>query len=526
MTTPLNSYVCGSWRAPEDEGTVLRDAATGEPIATISARPLEYGPIVSYAREVGGPALRETTFKGRAALLKALGKHLSARIPEFTELSLRTGATKRDAVVDIDGGVNALFVYGSKGAKELPDTNVVVDGEFEPLGKGGTFGVQHILTPRLGAAVQINAFNFPVWGMLEKLAPALLAGVPSIIKPASQTAYLTEMVFREIIDSGILPEGSVQLVCARPDGLIDQLGPQDSLAVTGSKDTATGLRRNDTIIGNAVRYTAEADSLNASVLGPDVTPEDPEFDVFVKMVTTEMTQKAGQKCTAIRRVFVPAAQVDAVQEAIIARLRKVTVGNPADEDTRMGALASQTQRDDVRESVEKLSNAAKIVFGDPHERPENFSAAADFGAGAFMSPILLRADDPNHDELHSIEAFGPVATLMPYDGAEQVAALIARGEGSLVASVVTADADFASSVVVAAGPWHGRILVLDRDSAGESTGHGAALAQALHGGPGRAGGGEELGGLRAVPHHLQRTAIQGGPDLLASITNTKETEQQ
>ncbi|WP_182347041.1 phenylacetic acid degradation bifunctional protein PaaZ [Tomitella gaofuii] len=517
MITTLESYVRGSWLAPADEGTVLHDAATGAPIARISARPLDYGPVVEHAREVGGPALRALTFHRRAEMLKALGKHLSACIPEFTELSLSTGATRRDAVVDIDGGVNALFVYGSKGVKQLPDSNVLSDGDFEPLSKSGAFGVQHILTPRPGVAVQINAFNFPVWGMLEKLAPALLAGVPSIVKPASQTAYLTAMVFREIVASRILPEGAVQLVCARPDGLIDQLGPQDSLAVTGSRDTAAALRRHDAVVVNAVRYTAEADSLNSSVLGPDVSPGDPEFDVFVRMVATEMTQKAGQKCTAIRRVFVPGERLDAVQDALTARLAKVQVGNPGAEDTRMGALASQAQRDDVRRSVDTLAAAAKVVFGDAHGRPANFSADADFDAGAFMSPVLLRADDPDREELHSVEAFGPVATLMPYDGLEQAAELIARGRGSLVASVVTGDEGFAAGLVAATAPWHGRMLVVDRDNAGDSTGHGAALAQAVHGGPGRAGGGEELGGLRALPHYLQRSAVQGGPQLLGAL---------
>lgn len=516
MTDILHSHIRGRWVRPDDEGTVLTDAATGEPITRISARPLDYAPVVAYAREVGGPALRAQTFRSRAAMLKDLGKHLSARIPEFTELSLRTGATRRDAVVDVDGGIGALFVYGSKGAA-LPDANVLADGEVEPLGKGGTFGVQHVRVPRTGVAVQINAFNFPVWGMLEKLAPALLAGVPSIVKPASRTAYLTEAVYRAIIESQVLPEGAVQLVCARPDGLVDQLGAQDSLAVTGSHATASALRAHPAVVSRGVRYTAEADSLNASVLGPDAAPGTPEFDVFVRGLTTEMTQKAGQKCTAIRRALVPAGLIDAVQDAVIARLRETTVGNPADEATRMGALAGLEQRDEVRAAVATLRQAARVVFGDPDAPPENFGAGADFAAGAFVSPILLRADDPARPEPHRVEAFGPVATLMPYSDAADAAALIARGEGSLAASVVTADPAFAARVVLAAAPWHGRILVVDRDSAGESTGHGAAVPQAVHGGPGRAGGGEELGGLRALDHHLQRTAVQGGPAVLEEI---------
>ncbi|MBM7366951.1 phenylacetic acid degradation bifunctional protein PaaZ [Gordonia hydrophobica] len=517
MTDILSSYLGGQWVAPTDEGTVLVDAATGEPITRISAQPLDYAPVLDYARTVGGPALRELTFTGRAAILKQLGKYLSERIPAFTEVSLRTGATRRDAMVDVDGGINALFVYGSKGGRQLPDSNVLPDGDFEALGKGGTFGVAHILTPRTGAAVQINAFNFPVWGMLEKFAPAFLAGVPSVVKPASATAYLTETVVRAMVESGLLPDGALQLVCARPDGLVEQLTAQDSLAVTGSYQTAATLRTHPAVVASGARFTAEADSLNSSVLGPDVSVDDPEFEVYVKGLVTEMTQKAGQKCTAIRRAFVPAAMVDAVADAAVARLQKVTVGPPADETSRMGALANQRQRADVREAVARLQKAADTVFGDPESVPANFAAGADFAAGAFLSPILLRATDPNREELHEIEAFGPVATLIPYQSAEQLAALIARGNGSLAASLVTHDDAFAAQVVLAAAPWHGRILVVNRDSAGESTGHGAAVAQAVHGGPGRAGGGEELGGLRAVEHYLQRTAVQGGPDVIAAV---------
>lgn len=517
MTDILNSYIGGQWVEPTDEGTLLVDAATGEPIVRISAQPLDYAPVLDYARTVGGPALRELTFTGRAAILKQLGKYLSERIPAFTEVSLKTGATRRDAMVDVDGGINALFVYGSKGGRGLPDSNVVPDGDFEPLGKGGTFGVAHILTPRTGVAVQINAFNFPVWGMLEKFAPAFLAGVPSVVKPASATAYLTETVVRAMVESGLLPEGSLSLVCARPDGLVDQLTAQDSLAVTGSYDTAATLRTHPAVVASGARFTAEADSLNSSVLGPDATVGDPEFEVFVKNLVTEMTQKAGQKCTAIRRAFVPAAMVDAVSDAAVARLQKVVVGPPADETSRMGALANQRQRDDVRGAVARLQSTATTVFGDPTAVPANFADGADFEAGAFISPILLRADDPERDELHQVEAFGPVATLIPYESAEQLAGLIARGNGSLAASIITNDSAFASEVVLAAAPWHGRIVVVDRNSAGESTGHGAAVAQAIHGGPGRAGGGEELGGLRAVEHYLQRTAVQGGPDVLKTI---------
>lgn len=517
MTQILNSYIAGGWQAPQDEGTTLLDAATGAPVSRISTKPVDYAAVLGHARGVGGPALRELTFQERAGLLKALAKHLSALIPDFTELSLRTGATRRDAVVDIDGGVGALFVYAGKGAKELPASKILLDGDYEQLGKGGTFGLQHISVPRLGAAVQINAFNFPVWGMLEKLAPAVLAGAPSVVKPASQTAYLTEMVVRAIIDSQILPEGSLQLVCARPDGLLDQLTGQDSLSVTGSRETAAALRRHPVIAANAVRFTAEADSLNSSILGEDVKAGDAEFEIFVKGLVTEMTQKAGQKCTAIRRAFVPAALLDPVQDAVIARLATVTVGNPADEETRMGALASQRQREDVRAAVAALSAAARPVFGDPVGVPANFGPGADFEAGAFISPVLLRAEDPDREELHSVEAFGPVSTLLPYQGIEQALDYVARGQGSLVTSVVTGDDQLAARAVLGAAPWHGRLLVVNAGNAAENTGHGSAMPHAVHGGPGRAGGGEELAGLRSVSHHLQRTAVQGSPEFLAGL---------
>ncbi|WP_024792975.1 phenylacetic acid degradation bifunctional protein PaaZ [Tomitella biformata] len=522
MTQILSSYIGGVWQAPRDEGTTLLDAATGAPVARISTKPVDYAAVLGHARNIGGPALRELNFQERAGLLTALAKHLSGLIPDFTELSLRTGATRRDATVDIDGGIGTLFVYGGKGAKELPAGKILLDGEYEQLGKGGTFGLQHISVPRLGAAVQINAFNFPVWGMLEKLAPALLAGAPSVVKPASQTAYLTEMVVRAIIDSQILPEGALQLVCGRPDGLLDQLTGQDSLSVTGSRDTAAALRRHPVIASNSVRFTAEADSLNSSILAEDVKAGDPEFDIFVKGLVTEMTQKAGQKCTAIRRAFVPAGLMDAVQDAVVAQLAKITVGNPADESTRMGALASQRQRTDVRAAVATLMSAARPVFGDPQTVPENFGVDADFEAGAFISPVLLRADDPDREEVHAVEAFGPVSTLLPYEGIEQALDYVARGQGSLVTSIVTGDDDFATRAVLGSAPWHGRLLVVNADNAAENSGHGSAMPHAVHGGPGRAGGGEELAGLRSVQHHLQRTAVQGSPDFLARLGGGEE----
>ncbi|SKG71260.1 Putative phenylacetic acid degradation protein PaaN [Mycobacteroides abscessus subsp. bolletii] len=517
MTDILHSYICGQWRQPDDDGIALLDAATAAPVARISHSSLDYGEVVDYGRRVGGPALRKLTFHQRAQALKSLAKHLSARIEAFAELSLCTGATRADSVLDIDGGIGVLFVYASKGLKELPDHHVLRDGDFESLGKAGTFGVQHILTPQQGVLVQINAFNFPVWGMLEKFAPAFLAGVPSIVKPASQTAYLTELVAREIVTSGLIPEGALQLVCARPDGLVDTLTGQDALSVTGSHHTATALRRHRTVAGNAVRFTAEADSLNSSLLGADASPGSPEFDLFVTGLVTEMTQKAGQKCTAIRRAFIPRAIADDVEQAVAEQLAKVVVGDPRDDAVRMGPVVGLDQRTDVRSAAKQLAASGRTVFGTLDDEPHNFSASADFRRGAYVSPVLLRFDNLAVAEPHETEAFGPVSSLLPYDRLDEALQSITRGDGSLAASIVTADPAIAQRAVAAAAPWHGRLLVLNADNAAESTGHGAAVPHAVHGGPGRAGGGEELSGLRSLHHFMQRTAVQGSPEFLAQL---------
>jgi oxepin-CoA hydrolase/3-oxo-5,6-dehydrosuberyl-CoA semialdehyde dehydrogenase len=487
-------------------------------VARISGRGLDLGAMVSYAREVGGPAIRALTFHERAALLKQLAAHLSADKDPLYALSYRTGATLRDSQVDIDGGFGTVFSYASKGRRELPNDTVYIDGDTERLGRGGRFLGQHVFTSRPGVAVQINAFNFPVWGMLEKLAPAFLAGLPSIVKPASQTAYLTEAVVRRIIDSGILPEGSLQLLAGSAGDLLDHLGVHDSVAFTGSAHTAGVLRQHPSVLHGGLSLGVEADSLNCSVLGPDVAVDDPEFDLFVKGVVTEMTVKAGQKCTAIRRAIVPASLADAVTEAITARLAKTTVGNPANPDVRMGALASLAQREEVRKAIEALRSSADIVFGDPSSVS---LVDADAERGAFLSPVLLRAR-PGATEVHDVEPFGPVSTLITYDSVEEAIALAARGRGSLVGSVVTNDPDVARSLTLGLAPWHGRILVLNRDDAPEAAaagGHGSPLPVLVHGGPGRAGGGEELGGIRGVLHHMQRTALQGSPDMLTAITN-------
>ncbi|MEU4383742.1 phenylacetic acid degradation bifunctional protein PaaZ [Promicromonospora sp. NPDC023805] len=510
----MESYVAGRWFRGTDDGEPVLDAVTGQEVTRVSSHGLDFAALVAHARDVGGPAVRRLTFHERATLLKELALHLGGLKDDFYALSLRTGATRRDSMVDIDGGIGTMFSYASKGKRELPNDTVVLDGALEPLGKGGTFVGQHLYTSRPGVAVQINAFNFPVWGMLEKLAPAFLAGLPSIVKPGSQTAYVTEAVVRQIIASGILPEGSLQLVCGSAGTLLDELGEQDAVAFTGSAHTAAILREHPAVLHRGVRLGVEADSLNCSILGPDVTAEDPEFDLFVKGVVTEMTVKAGQKCTAIRRVIVPEALADAVVEAISARLARITVGDPADESVRMGALASLGQRDEVRKAIEALRTTADIVYGDPAHVDV---VGADAERGAFLSPVLLRAR-PGAAEPHDVEPFGPVATVLTFGTVEEAVDLAARGRGSLVASLVTHDPQVAREVARGLAPWHGRLLILDRDDAAESTGHGSPLPMLVHGGPGRAGGGEELGGVRAVLHHMQRTAIQGSPDMLTAVT--------
>jgi oxepin-CoA hydrolase / 3-oxo-5,6-dehydrosuberyl-CoA semialdehyde dehydrogenase len=518
MTRVLPSYVQGSWQVGGGEHRELLDAATGEAVAAIPATVPDAAAALAYARDTGGAALRALTFAERAAILKSLARHLSGQVDEFAALSTRTGATRRDTTVDVDGGIGTLAVYASKGGRELPDLTVLPDGDTESLGRAGTFAGRHIFSPKLGAAVQINAFNFPVWGMLEKFAPAFLAGMASVVKPASQTAYLTELVVRRIIESDLLPDGALSLLCGGPAGLLESLSSQDTLSFTGSASTAYALRVHPTVAGRSVAFNAEADSLNCSILGPDVTADDPEFAGYVEALVTEMTVKAGQKCTAIRRAFVPAHLVDAVAAAVSDRLTSVVVGHPGDPETDMGPVAGLAQRDEVRAAVDRLSTVSKLVFGDPRVVPEAVAASgADPERGAFVSPILLRCEDITASAPHEVEAFGPVATLLPYRDLAELVPAVARGDGSLVGSIVTHDQAIALRLITALSPWHGRLLVLDRDDADESTGHGVALPHLLHGGPGRAGGGEELGGLRALRHYLQRTAVQGHPKLLAQL---------
>ena len=485
----LQSYVGGKWQAGNDPGITLRDATTGEAVAAASSAGIDFASVLAHARGVGGPALRAMTFHERAGLLKALAKRLNEVKDEFYALSYRTGATKSDSWIDIDGGIGTIFAFAGKGSRELPNSRVFLDGPVEALSRGGTFVGQHIYVSREGAAVHINAFNFPVWGMLEKLAPALLAGMPAIVKPATTTAYLTELVVRRIIESGILPEGALQLVCGSLGDLFDHLTCQDSVAFTGSADTAARLRVHPTIIRHAVPFIAETDSLNSCILGVDALPGTAEFDLFIREVVREMTVKAGQKCTAIRRALVPQSMSSEVVGALQAALQKVIVGNPRSDDVRMGPLVSMAQRDDVLSRVAELRREADLVSGnlDHFELKD-----ADRKHGAFVPPLLLLSRDPHGARaVHEVEAFGPVATVLPYRDAVDALALARRGGGSLVASVFSADEAWSAEIVLGLAAYHGRVLVVNRSCAKESTGHGSPLAPLVHGGPGRAGGGRK-----------------------------------
>ncbi|WP_199424542.1 phenylacetic acid degradation bifunctional protein PaaZ [Actinotalea solisilvae] len=514
----VRSYVGDRWQGPGGATTTLLDASTAEPVAVVGADAIDMVPVLDHARSVGGPALRELTFHERAFALKNLALHLNERRAELYPVSAWTGATRRDSLVDVDGGIGVLFSYAGKGRRELPNARVVVDGATERLGKAGQFVGQHVHTSRRGVALQVNAFNFPVWGMLEKFAPAFLAGVPTVVKPATQTAYLTAAVVEQIAASGLLPPGSLQLVVGGSRGLLDLLDEQDTVAFTGSAATAALLRGHRAVQHGGVRFSSEADSLNLSVLGRDVEPGSPELDLYVRQVVTELTSKAGQKCTAIRRALVPEPLVPHVVAALEARIAdKVRVGHPAAEGVTMGALAGLGQRDDVRANLDRLARGAERVVGDP----DAFDVVgADAERGAFLPPVVLWAKDASRPEPHEVEVFGPVCTVIGYRDTAHAVDLAARGRGSLVGSVVSADPDVVRELVLGVAPWHGRLLVLDQDSAPESTGHGSPLPQLVHGGPGRAGGGEELGGIRSVLHFMQRTALQGSPRALAAITGT------
>lgn len=508
----VHSFAAGAWVPPGSGARSIVSAITGDVIAEAGNDGLDVQGMREYARDVGGPALRAMTFHDRARMLKALALHLRERRQVLYDLSFDTGATQADHLIDVDGGIGTMLVFASKGRREMPDSHVYLDGAPEQLGRSGQFHGQHICTPLQGVAVHINAFNFPVWGMLEKVAPTLLAGVPAIVKPATATSYVTEACVHLMMESGLLPEGALQLVSGGIGNLLDHLDCQDVVTFTGSADTARVLRSNANLLDNAVRFTAEQDSLNASILGPDADPGTPEFDLFVKEVQREMTAKAGQKCTAIRRIMVPDAHVQAVIDAISERLGKVTIGDPRDEATKMGALVSGAQKIDVLEKAIEIGAEAEHVFGDP----EAFAMADS--RGAFLPPMLFHCADPDTAQaVHDVEAFGPVSTVMPYRDVAHAAELLNRGKGSLVASVITHNGDVAREITMASAAFHGRLYFNNRDSMSEATGHGAPLPHMVHGGPGRAGGGEELGGIRAVKHYMQRTAVQGSPDILTAI---------
>lgn len=513
--TRLQSYAMGEWVTGTGKSTELFHAVTGERIGEASSGGLDFKAMAAYARTVGGPKLRALTFHERALLLKQVAKYLLERKEEFYALSAATGATRTDSWVDIEGGIGTFFAYSSRGRREFPNETYHVEGPAESLSKGGTFAGRHICVPLEGVAIQINAFNFPCWGMLEKLAPALLAGVPCIVKPATATSYLTEAMFRAMVESRILPEGAIQLICGSAGDLLSHVTEQDAVAFTGSAATGRMLKEGKAVVENSVRFNMEADSLNCSILGADAAPGSEEFDLFIKEVVREMTTKAGQKCTAIRRTIVPAGMEEAVVKALRARLEKTTIGDPAVEGVRMGPLASKGQVRDVGAAAARIREAGELVFGGG----DYAVVGADREKGSFFGPMLMVCDAPfSRSEPHDIEAFGPVNTVMPYKTVDEAIELAKRGRGSLCGSLVTADPALARRVVLGVAPFHGRLVVLDRTSAKESTGHGSPLPNLVHGGPGRAGGGEEMGGARGVLHYMQRTAVQGSPSMLTAIT--------
>jgi len=512
----LKNYALGQWTAGEGKGQDLFNAVTGEKIAETSSKGLDFGEMMDYARSVGGPTLRKMTFHERGRMLKALALHLMSIKGKFYASSAQSGATKVDSWIDIDGGIGNLFAYASL-RKQFPDETFYVDGEHAPLSKGGNFIGQHICVPKQGVAIHINAFNFPIWGMLEKIAVNLLAGVPAIVKPATVTCYVTELMVKEIVDAKILPEGALQLICGSARGILETVTSQDVVTFTGSATTGRMLKSHENIINESVPFNMEADSLNCCVLGEDVKPGDIEFDIFIKEVQREMTVKAGQKCTAIRRIIVPANMVEDVQIALGKRLAKTIIGDPSVEGVRMGSLAGLEQREEVRERVLELSKTQEIVFGDLNDFEV---VGADKEKGAFLSPILFLNENPfTNTDCHNIEAFGPVSTIMPYKGIDEAIELAKMGKGSLVCSIITADDSIAKEFVMGAAANHGRILILNADCAKESTGHGSPMPLLSHGGPGRAGGGEEMGGMRGVIHYLQRTAVQGHPTSITKVTN-------
>ena len=512
----LQNYAQGKWVEGIGKDKALFNAITGEQIATASSEGLDFSVMMDYSRKVGGPALRRMTFQERGLMLKALAMHLMALKAKYYVLSAKTGATKVDSWIDIEGGIGNLFANASL-RRQFPDEPFYVDGETAPLSKGGTFIGHHIMVPKQGVSIHINAFNFPIWGMLEKIAVNFMAGVPAIVKPATITSFLTELMVKDIVESKILPEGALQLICGSANGILDHVTNQDVITFTGSASTGKMLKAHPRLLEEAVPFNMEADSLNASILGEDAVPGTEEFDLFIKEVQREMTVKAGQKCTAVRRIIVPEKLVEDVQIALGKRLAQTVIGNPEVEGVKMGSLAGLEQVKEVREKVEQLAKTQKMVFGnlDTYE-----VVGADKNKGAFMSPILFVNDNPFvFSDCHNIEAFGPVSTIMPYKNLDEAIELAKMGKGSLVCSIVTNDDKIAKEFVMGAACLHGRILILNRACAKESTGHGSPMPLLTHGGPGRAGGGEEMGGKRGILHYMQRTAIQGSPTMITKVTN-------
>ena len=513
----LGNYITGQWIEGDGDGQPLYNAYTGDRISHASTKGLDFAAILDYARTTGNPALRRMTFPERGRMLRALALHLREHLEKFYRVSYLTGATRVDSWIDLEGGIGNLFSYASL-RRKFPNETFCLDGEPMNLSKEGTFMAQHLLVPKEGVAIHINAFNFPVWGMLEKIAVNLLAGVPAVVKPATVTSFLTEAVVKEIAASGILPPGALQLICGSAGDILNHVDAQDVVTFTGSASTGLQLKSHPHILQSNTPFNMEADSLNCLVLGEDVTPGMPEWDLFVKELRREMTAKAGQKCTAVRRIFVPADKMEDAWKAITKSLAQITIGNPENEKVKMGSLAGLSQREEVREQVKKLLASSQLIYGslDSVEVID-----ADAKKGAFLSPMLLLNDSPfTSEEPHTIEAFGPVSTLMPYKHSDEVIELARKGKGSLCSSVVTADAAIARNYVLGAGTWHGRILILNNECAKESTGHGSPLPLLVHGGPGRAGGGEEMGGIRGIKHYMQRVAVQGSPSMISSLTNT------
>ncbi|HWB27108.1 MAG TPA: phenylacetic acid degradation bifunctional protein PaaZ [Chitinophagaceae bacterium] len=519
----LSNFICGDWVHGDGDGQALYNAVTGEVIASASTKGVDFCAVLAYARKKGNPALRNMTFHQRGLMLKALALYLREHLDEFYEISYKTGATKADSWVDIEGGIGNLFSYASL-RRKFPDETFCLDGEGHKLGAAGTFMAQHFLIPKEGVAVHINAFNFPVWGMLEKIAVNFLAGMPAVVKPATLTSYLTEAVVKKIIDSNILPEGALQLVCGSAGDLLNHVNYQDVVTFTGSASTGLMLKSNANILANNVPFTMEADSLNCIVLGEDVVPGMPEWDIFIKEVRKEITSKAGQKCTAVRRIFVPASKVEDVYINLSKALSQTIIGNPLNSAVRMGSLAGITQREEVKRQVQKLLASSSIIYGSLDSVDV---VDADAVKGAFISPVLLLNENPlSSDAVHETEAFGPVATIMPYTTMEEAVHLSKMGKGSLCSSIVTASTKLATQYILGAGTHHGRILILNNECAKESTGHGSPLPMLVHGGPGRAGGGEEMGGVRGVKHYMQRVAVQGSPTMITAAGNVYQSGAQ